>query len=668
MTTEQNHKLSVLAETNFFQSLSGEEMGKLVDVFVIETYPSDHMLVRQNDEASDFYIILSGKAEVWLQKETKKPLLVATLGKSDIIGHIDIDIDAKEPIKRNASVVTVSPTSVMKASVSDIEPFLHRHSEIQQKLRDYRHRIDIINFIKSSTPFIDISYQTAVELVDKLIVKEVEEGADIIKQGDEAEECYFIEKGAVSVIIKDEAGKEKKVKELTCGDLFGELGLFEGNRRNATIRAESPCRLYALSRDHFLSVLKRHGSVARKVSYLSKHRNRPKKNKGIVIIEQTDHAGNSVYILKNPNTHRYLRVQHEGWYLWQQMDGIKTIHELIIGYLEEFGKFMPQQIMKLILDLDEMGMVNMTYYKPSADKLSLGNRLLQWVSKIFEIKYTFRNVDKTFSRIYNSFGHYIYHKGVIVCLSLLIVTGFIAFWVNTPHAHHLFKSLENNYLFLFYIYLTLPFAITLHEFAHGLTTKAIGCEVGGFGVGWYWFGPIAFCDTTDAWLAPAKDRIKVNIAGLFSDLCFAGITSILALVLVDTYWGLFFWLFSATFYVISIVNMGTLIELDGYYVLADLLDEPNLRRKAFLWIDKLPKQIFHLTLLRQNYKCVIYWLVTLSYIAIVVMVYSYFQANILFYMLPEKVIEARHYLQLILPSALVILMFLTVRADIKSYR
>jgi hypothetical protein len=53
--------------------------------------------------------------------------------------------------------------------------------------------------------------------------------------------------------------------------------------------------------------------------------------------------------------------------------------------------------------------------------------------------------------------------------------------------------------------------------------KAFGREVHRAGVGWYWFGPIAFVDTTDMWLDGPRKRILVSCAGPAADLVLGGI-------------------------------------------------------------------------------------------------------------------------------------------------
>ena len=48
------------------------------------------------------------------------------------------------------------------------------------------------------------------------------------------------------------------------------------------------------------------------------------------------------------------------------------------------------------------------------------------------------------------------------------------------------------------------------------------------GVGWYWFGPIAYVDTSDMWLAGRKERVFVSLAGPYADLVTGGLAALVA--------------------------------------------------------------------------------------------------------------------------------------------
>lgn len=65
----------------------------------------------------------------------------------------------------------------------------------------------------------------------------------LIHQGEKAETLYYIVKGSVAVLIKDEEGKEMILSYLNQGDFIGELGLFEeGQERSAWVRAKVPAK------------------------------------------------------------------------------------------------------------------------------------------------------------------------------------------------------------------------------------------------------------------------------------------------------------------------------------------------------------------------------------------------------------------------------------------
>ena len=61
----------------------------------------------------------------------------------------------------------------------------------------------------------------------------------LIHAGEKAETLYYIVKGSVAVLIKDEEGKEMILSYLNQGDFIGELGLFEDDQeRTAWVRAK----------------------------------------------------------------------------------------------------------------------------------------------------------------------------------------------------------------------------------------------------------------------------------------------------------------------------------------------------------------------------------------------------------------------------------------------
>jgi CRP/FNR family cyclic AMP-dependent transcriptional regulator len=72
----------------------------------------------------------------------------------------------------------------------------------------------------------------------------------IINAGDISDELFYIVKGSVTVLMEDDHGREIVLAYLNEGDFFGELGLFdEERRRSAWVRARTRCELAQISYD-----------------------------------------------------------------------------------------------------------------------------------------------------------------------------------------------------------------------------------------------------------------------------------------------------------------------------------------------------------------------------------------------------------------------------------
>ena len=122
----------------------------------------------------------------------------------------------------------------------------------------------------------------------------------------------------------------------------------------------------------------------------------------------------------------------------------------------------------------------------------------------------------------------------------------------------------------------------IHEFGHGLTAKHFGGEVHEMGMLFLVLTPALYCDVTDSWLLPNKwNRIWISAAGIYVE-CF------LASIATFVWWysepGLLNSLAMATMFICSVntimFNANPLLRYDGYYVMADWLEIPNLRIKS----------------------------------------------------------------------------------------
>jgi SulP family sulfate permease len=91
---------------------------------------------------------------------------------------------------------------------------------------------------------------------------QVEEGEYLIRQGAEADALYFVEQGGVSVFLESEDGKQVRLNTMGPGTVVGELGLYLGTTRTASVIADSSTVAYRLSRAALFTMRKTEPELA----------------------------------------------------------------------------------------------------------------------------------------------------------------------------------------------------------------------------------------------------------------------------------------------------------------------------------------------------------------------------------------------------------------------
>jgi CRP/FNR family cyclic AMP-dependent transcriptional regulator len=97
--------------------------------------------------------------------------------------------------------------------------------------------------------------------------EEVPEGTAIVRQGDFANHFMAIEEGTAKVIRDDQ-----EIGELGPGDIFGEMGLLEKEKRGATIEATSRVKLIKIERWELQRMKKKLPHVFERIQQLAEER------------------------------------------------------------------------------------------------------------------------------------------------------------------------------------------------------------------------------------------------------------------------------------------------------------------------------------------------------------------------------------------------------------
>jgi Multidrug resistance efflux pump len=123
---------------------------------------------------------------------------------------------------------------------------------------------------------------------------------------------------------------------------------------------------------------------------------------------------------------------------------------------------------------------------------------------------------------------------------------------------------------------------TLHELGHAIVATRLGLRVAHMGVAFVVMWPMLYTDTSEAWKLPtARQRLAVASAGIVTELALAGLAT-LGWALCEPgalRSGLLY--LATTGWVLSLtLNASPFTRFDGYFILSDVLDTPNLHERS----------------------------------------------------------------------------------------
>ena len=101
--------------------------------------------------------------------------------------------------------------------------------------------------------FAPLPVGTKEQLARRLVKLELPAGVDVISEGAAGDRFYIVAEGEIEVLAPG-----RQPSGGGPGAFFGEIALLRGTPRTATVRTQTPCILYALSREHFLTAVTGH--------------------------------------------------------------------------------------------------------------------------------------------------------------------------------------------------------------------------------------------------------------------------------------------------------------------------------------------------------------------------------------------------------------------------
>ena len=312
--------------------------------------------------------------------------------------------------------------------------------------------------------------------------------------------------------------------------------------------------------------------------------------RGDLIARRQQYQGRAYYVVKDPIALEYFRFQEEEYFVLEQLDGGTSLDEIKARFERRFP---PQKI-----GVEELGRYVAMLHSSSlviAEIGGEGRRLAQrqverkrkkfWgaATNVLSLRLRGINPDGLLDRLNRWAGWFFSLPAMVLSLLfvlaavVLVAAQFDAFVNRLPEFEEFFAA--KNWLLIACV---LAATKVLHELGHGLACKRLGGECHEMGIMFLVFTPCLYCNVSDSWLLPNRwHRAAIGAAGMYVEIVLAAIAT-------------FVWWFTApsllhylalnVMFVCSVTtllfNANPLMRYDGYYILSDVLEIPNLRQKA----------------------------------------------------------------------------------------
>ncbi|QDU96102.1 hemolysin D [Lignipirellula cremea] len=303
------------------------------------------------------------------------------------------------------------------------------------------------------------------------------------------------------------------------------------------------------------------------------------------------YQGKPFWVIKEPIGLKYSRLHEEEYFLLMQLDGRISLEELKKRYEKRFiaERIKYEDLQQFLGSLHQRGLVisespvqGWRLYERA--KKERRKKWMGLLTNIFAIRWKGIDPDWILNFLYPYTRWFFTGRAVSmacllgICALLTLAVNYGDFLARMPTFHEFFGP--GNWLA---IALTMAAVKVLHEFGHGLACKRFGGECHEMGFMLLVFTPALYCNVSDSWLLESKwRRAAIGAAGMYVELTLASIATLL-------WWGsepggMLSMLCLRVMFVCSIstlmFNGNPLLRFDGYYILADLAEIPNLRQKA----------------------------------------------------------------------------------------
>jgi CRP-like cAMP-binding protein/Zn-dependent protease len=314
---------------------------------------------------------------------------------------------------------------------------------------------------------------------------------------------------------------------------------------------------------------------------------RPKLASDVEIKEFKLRWGNDYAMIGNPRELIHYRLTPAEVELVKLMDGTRTIKEIVLERLQGTGDLDLSGVADLVFELQVGNFLDRPYVQvfEALDRAIRPVPLRrQRLARFFKtLRLDWKGADRLVRWLYRHGVRHMFKAPVAAVGGAVALAGFVAFvsLANSGDFGLSGRSLALGFLILMALNYFLTF---VHELGHAVVLTHYGRKVKSAGFMIFFGSPAFFVDAADANMLERRQRILQAFAGPYGEALVSGTASILVWLFPNSVIAPTLYKFAVLNYLVLFMNLIPLLELDGYWMVSDIIQVPDLRPRSLAFV------------------------------------------------------------------------------------